>query len=75
MLWWGPFGGLPEEDVFPRFGMNASQLADRFAYIVAALNTCTDRLDPLTSTYWREPGATRSPSDVQRRVPRSSSSR
>jgi hypothetical protein len=46
MLWWGPFGGLPEEDVFPRFGMNASQLADRFAYIVAALNTCTDRLDP-----------------------------
>jgi hypothetical protein len=46
MLWWAPFGGPPEEDVFPRFGMNASQLADPFAYLVAALNTCTDRLDP-----------------------------
>lgn len=78
MLWWAPFGGPPEEDVFPRFGMNAPQLADRFAYIVAALNTCTDRLDradiDLLARAQCDPKSVRSQL-VQRRDPRSSSPR
>jgi hypothetical protein len=78
MLWWAPFGGPPEEDVFPRFGMNASQLADRFAYIVATRNTRTDRLDPadidLLARARCHPQSVRSQL-VQRRDPRSSSSR
>lgn len=77
VLCWAPFGGPPEEDVFPRFGINAAQLADRFASIVAALNTCTDPLDPadidLLARARCHQKSVRS-QIVQRRVPRSSSS-
>ena len=45
VLWWKPFGRPHEEDVFPRFGMDVRQLADRFARIVAELDRCADQLD------------------------------
>lgn len=37
MLVWAPFGGPPEEDVFPRFGLTKTQLGQRFDEIASAL--------------------------------------
>ena len=45
VLWWAPFGKPPEDDVFPKFGMDTSQLAARFADVVKAINSHERQLD------------------------------
>jgi hypothetical protein len=45
VLWWAPFGKPPEEDVFPKFGMDTCQLAGRFADVVEALKSHERQLD------------------------------
>jgi hypothetical protein len=44
MLRWAPFGGPPDDDVLPRFGMTPVQLRRRFARVVAKMATQPDRL-------------------------------
>jgi hypothetical protein len=39
IVWWAPFGGPPEEDILPRFGLTPAQLARRFDRIVSNLAT------------------------------------
>ncbi|WP_099023632.1 hypothetical protein [Mycolicibacterium palauense] len=34
---WAPFGGPPDEDILPRFGLTPAQLHKRFDAIVATL--------------------------------------
>jgi hypothetical protein len=36
VLMWAPYGLLPEDDVFPTFGMTGPELMARFAGIVSA---------------------------------------
>lgn len=33
---WAPFGGPPDDDLLPRFGLTRRQFAERFKYIVSA---------------------------------------
>ena len=46
VLSWTPFGKPPEEDLFPKFGMNGRDLADRFVAIVGAFGTSSEELEP-----------------------------
>ncbi len=32
---WAPFGGPPDDDLLPRFGLTRRQFAERFQYIVS----------------------------------------
>ena len=40
MLQWHPFGGPPEDDVLPHFGMSPPQLERRFNRIVKKIRRC-----------------------------------
>ena len=50
VLMWAPYGRLPDEDVFPEFGMNGHQLWARFTAIVSNLTACEGDLDDLDRT-------------------------
>jgi hypothetical protein len=47
VLMWAPYGRLPDEDVFPEFGMTGHQLWVRFTAIVSALTSRESDLDDL----------------------------
>ena len=47
VLTWAPFGGPPEEDSFPRFGLPTSAIYERFDRIVAAVEGRTADLDEI----------------------------
>jgi hypothetical protein len=44
---WAPYGRLPDEDVFPEFGMTGRQLRVRFTAIVSTLTSSEGDLDDL----------------------------
>ena len=37
VLWWAPFGPPPDDDVFPKFGLDSCQLATRVTDILKDL--------------------------------------
>jgi hypothetical protein len=45
VLMWAPYGRLPDEDVFPEFGMTAHQLWVRFTVVVSNLTSRDGDLD------------------------------
>jgi hypothetical protein len=45
VLMWAPYGRLPNEDVFPEFGMTGHQLWVRFTAIVSNLTSCDGDLE------------------------------
>jgi hypothetical protein len=47
VLMWAPYGRLPDEDVFPEFGMDGRQLWVRYTAIVSKLISCERDLDDL----------------------------
>lgn len=47
VLMWAPYGRLPDEDVFPRFGMTGHQFGVRFTAIVSTLTSTDGDLDDL----------------------------
>jgi hypothetical protein len=47
VLRWAPYGRLPDEDVFPEFGMDGHQLWVRYTAIVSKLTSCDRDLDDL----------------------------
>ena len=47
VLMWAPYGRLPDEDVFPEFGMTGQQLCVRFTAIVSYLTSRDGDLNEL----------------------------
>jgi hypothetical protein len=66
VLWWTPFGKPPEEDVYPKFGMDTCQLADRFLDIVKAMNSREQQLDRADTDLLARARLTRWPEHVRR---------